>query len=141
MRKILTLTLIFIASISNTVCKAQTTTSGYDWARVIDAIAQVESKGNPNARNGSCCGILQITPICVKQVNILVGRQAYTLKDRFDVKKSKEMFVIIQEHYNKQNDVERAIRSWKGGNGYTKKGTERYYREVMKIYNNMGDSE
>ena len=137
MKKLL-LTFIF-AALCGTVCKAQTSTSGYDWTKVIDALIKVESNGNPKARNGKCLGCLQITPICVKQINILLGRKAYTLEDRLDVNKSREMFVVYQEHYNKKNSIEKAIRSWKGGRGYTKQGTERYYQKVMREYK-KGDS-
>ena len=44
----------------------------FDWKPVMDAIIQVESKGNPKAYNpnGNCAGILQITPGLVKQCNI-----------------------------------------------------------------------
>ena len=36
----------------------------------------------------------------------------YTMKDRFSVRKSKEMFVLYQSFYNPKNNVEQAIRSW-----------------------------
>ncbi len=66
--------------------------------------------------------------------SILKGRnqsKRYTLDDRYSVKKSKEMFMIIQSYHNPGNDVEVAIRSWNGGPRYSKKGTQRYYERVM----------
>jgi soluble lytic murein transglycosylase-like protein len=112
----------------------------FDWSRVIDAIAKVESKGNPKAHNpvGDCAGILQITPGLVKQCNtwlkVKKSKKRYTLRDRYDVEKSKEMFVMVQSYYNKSNDVEKAIRIWNGGPGYTIKGTNGYLKKVMKYY-------
>jgi len=116
----------------------------FDWNLVMDAIIQVESKGNPKAhnKNGDCAGILQITPGLVKQCNIWLkakkSKKRYTLSDRYNVKKSKEMFVMVQKHYNKSNNVEKAIRVWNGGPGYTLEGTNGYYRKVMKYYNKKG---
>ena len=100
---------------------AQSKGESYDWSKLIDAIAMVESKGNPKAfnPNGNCVGLLQITPGLVKQCNIWFqakkSKKRYTLADRYDVQKSKEMFVMVQSYYNKTNDVEKAIRIWNGG--------------------------
>ena len=135
MRKKLILTVLLMLPISISAQKKQ-----FDWSPVMDAIIQVESKGNPKAfnRNGNCAGILQITPGLVKQCNIWLeakkSKKRYTLSDRYDVKKSKEIFVMVQSYYNKTNDVEKAIRIWNGGPGYTKSGTNGYYKKVMKYY-------
>lgn len=117
------------------------TNQGYDWSKIMNAIIQVESQGNAKAHNanGDCAGILQITPILVKQCNIWLKDQKsskrYTLKDRYDVEKSKEMFIMIQEHYNPSHKVEKAIRLWNGGPNYSVKKTNGYYKKVMKYYN------
>lgn len=116
----------------------------FDWSPVVDAIIRVESKGNPKAYNpsGDCAGILQITPGLVKQCNTWLrakkSKKRYTLADRYDVKKSKEMFVMVQSYYNKSNNVEKAIRIWNGGPGYTIKGTNGYLNKVMKYYKKKG---
>ena len=118
---------------------AQTKNVSYNWDKVINVISKVESKGNPSAVSKDCVGILQIRPILVKQCNIWLKKQKsqkrYTLQDRYDVEKSKEMFIMIQEHYNPSHSVEKAIRLWNGGPGYTIKGTNGYYKKVMKYYN------
>ncbi len=110
--------------------------AGFDWEPVMEAIIQVESNGNPNARSGSSCGAMQITPILVKECNrILKSRKSgkrFLLSDRFSVSKSKEMFLLIQSHFNPSNDVEKAIRSWNGGMNYSVKRTQRYFEKVMK---------
>ena len=109
--------------------------SGVDWNAVMEAIIQVESRGNARAVNGNQVGCMQITPICVKECNfILKGRnqdKRYTLADRYSVEKSKEMFMLIQSHHNPEYNMEVAIRSWNGGPRYSKRGTQRYYERVM----------
>ena len=109
--------------------------SDVDWDAVMDAIIQVESRGNARAVNGNQVGAMQITPVCVKECNIILkGRnqsKRYTLNDRYSVEKSKEMFMLIQSHHNPEYDMEVAIRSWNGGPRYSKRGTQRYYERVM----------
>lgn len=139
MRKKLILTVLLMLPISISAQKEQ-----FDWTPVMDAIIQVESKGNPKAHNpsGDCAGILQITPGLVKQCNIWFkakkSKKRYTLADRYNVEKSKEMFVMVQSYYNKSNNVEKAIRIWNGGPGYTIKGTNGYLKKVMKYYKEKG---
>ena len=111
--------------------------SRFDWNPVIDAIIEVESEGNAKAvdKSGKSCGIMQITPILVKECNRILelkkSNKRYTMSDRFSVKKSKEMFLLYQSFYNPKNSVELAIRSWNGGMNYTQKGTQRYFEKVM----------
>lgn len=109
----------------------------YTLEQVVNAIIKVESRGNTKAfnPNGNCAGILQITPGLVKQCNIWLkaekSTKRYTLADRYNKEKSLEMFYMVQSHYNPKGDVERAIRLWNGGPGYTRSGTQRYYKKVM----------
>ena len=109
--------------------------SGFDWNQVMDAIIQVESGGNPRAVSGNSVGAMQITPILVKQCNIYLQQQKskkrYTLADRYNVEKSKEMFLLIQSVLNPQNSIEKAIRMWNGGPKYSVRATNRYYQKVM----------
>lgn len=112
----------------------------FNWGPLMDAIIQVESRGDSRAVSGKSCGAMQITPILVEDCNIILKKRGsskrYTLNDRFSVKKSREMFVLIMSHYNPSNNVERAIRLWNGGVNYTKRGTQGYYNKVMRLYNN-----
>ena len=112
------------------------------WERVMNAIIQVESSGNPKAHNpnGDCAGILQITPILVKECNNILAKKKskkrYTLGDRYNAKKSKEMFIMLQEHFNPEMNVEKAIKQWNCG-FYTKQWKSKsigYYKKVMKHY-------
>ncbi len=109
--------------------------SGVNWNPVMDAIIQVESEGNPKAVSGNSVGAMQITPILVKDCNEILKKQKskkrFTMADRFSVAKSKEMFLLIQSHYNPENSIEKAIRSWNGGVKYSIRATNRYYKKVM----------
>ena len=106
-----------------------------EWNPVMDAIIQVESRGNAKAVSGNSCGAMQITPILVAECNNILKRRKskkrFSLADRFNVAKSKEMFLIIQSFHNPMNDIERAIRSWNGGMHYSIKRTQRYFEKVM----------
>lgn len=110
----------------------------FDWGPLMDAITQVESEGDSRAVSGKSCGALQITPILVEDCNAILRKKGekkrFSLKDRFNIKKSREMFVLIMSHYNPSNNIERAIRLWNGGVNYTLRGTQRYYNKVMKHY-------
>lgn len=142
MRKAKIFILTCLMSILTLTTNAQTNES-YDWSRVIDAIIKVESKGNEKAHNpnGDCAGILQITKVLVRETNqILANKKStkrYTYADRYNAEKSKEMFIILQEHFNPEHNVEKAIRCWNCGfygNGWKTKSRS-YYVKVMKHYN------
>lgn len=111
--------------------------SSFNWTKIINAIAIVESNNNPKAvGGGGSVGLLQITPVLVKDCNKILQKQnkskRYSLADRYNAEKSKEMFIIIQEYYNPQHNVEKAIRLWNGGPKYSVKSTQRYYNKVRK---------
>lgn len=114
----------------------------YDWTPVIDAIIQVESKGNANAVSKDCAGVLQIRPILVQDVNEYLKMKGkskrFSLKDRFNLEKSKEMFILYQKRYNPKNNVEVAIRLWNGGCGYSVEKTNGYLKKVMSHYKKKG---
>lgn len=114
----------------------------FDWDRLIRAIIQVESGGNPRTIGGNSAGILQITPVCLKDCNSILQQKKinkrYTMNDRFNVEKSIEMFKLYQEKYNPGNNIEKAIRLWNGGPGYSVRGTEAYFQRVMKYYKKSG---
>ena len=121
-----------------------------NYNKLITAIGTVESKMNNRAVNGTHVGFLQISPTTVKDCNrinkINDNPKRYSLQDRFNRKKSIEMFYIIQNFYNKHGDlgekgkIERMIRLWNGGPGWVKnpRKTDGYYKKVIKVYNNLG---
>lgn len=98
-----------------------------DWSRMIGALIKVESDFNASAENLSsgAAGILQIMPIFVAEANRLSGK-GFTLEDRFDPRKSLEMFEIVQAHHNPGRDIEKAIRMHNPG------GKDWYYNRVIK---------
>ena len=131
---------IFLVAVTLTVAlNAQTEQQLKKWMPVINAIAQVESGGNPKAvsRSGTYVGLLQMAPICVRECNRIVGKNKFTYNDRLSKEKSIEMFIIFQEHHNPEGNMEKAIRLWNSGDKncmQNKKRTEAYYKRVMSKY-------
>jgi hypothetical protein len=113
----------------------------FDWTPVMDAIIKVESRGNAKAHNpvGDCAGILQITPGLVRACNNILKQKKstkrYTLSDRYNASKSKEMFILMQETFNPEHNVEKAIRCWNCGfgKGWQHKSTG-YLKKVLRHY-------
>lgn len=137
LRKVLVLLFVFTANLYAFAENNETQSPQFDWNPVMDAIIQVESEGNPKAVSGNSCGAMQITPILVRECNNILKRRKikkrFKLSDRFNVAKSKEMFILFQSVHNPQNSIEQAIRSWNGGLRYSIKGTQRYFNKVMNL--------
>lgn len=139
MKRIFTACLIamFFAVTTSAITIDETTEK--KWSAVITAIAQVESKGNPNtvSKCGRYVGYLQISKVLVQQCNRILGKQVYTYDDRKDKRKSIEMFIVYQEHFNKEGNIEKAIRLWNSGDircMSRKAATNGYYRKVMSKF-------
>ena len=119
--------------------EASAKNDGFNWEPVMDAIIQIESKGNAAAVNGPYVGVLQISPVLVKECNNILkssgSKKRYSLSDRYNATKSKEMFVIIQSFHNPLNNIEKAIRLWSGGIRYSVSKTQAYLRKVMRQMN------
>lgn len=132
----LSLSIISLMPLSAGAANGDKSSEPFDWNPVMEAIIWVESEGNPRAVSGNQVGAMQITPICVRECNLILKERGsslrYTMNDRFSVVKSKEMFLLIQSHRNKTNDVEKAIRAWNGGPNYSVRATNRYYQKVMR---------
>lgn len=104
--------------------------------KLIDAVIQVESRGNDSAYNKSedAVGCLQIRPIMVREVNRLLKirgeERRYTLKDRWNRQKSIEMFLVFNKNVS---NFEEQCRRWNGGhNGMKKTATVKYWNKVKK---------
>ena len=137
-KAVLSLVALFMVSLSASAGDSiwsMSKRSSFDWNPVMDAIIKVESEGNPRAVSGNSVGVMQITPVLVKECNDILKKQKsnkrYTLDDRYSVEKSKEMFLLIQKYFNPENNVEKAIRSWNGGIKYSVKATSKYYQKVL----------
>lgn len=103
-----------------------------DWEMLIEALIQVESEGNPFAvGKTNDLGILQITPIYVREVNRILKEDIYLLEHRTDIKKSIEMFEIYQAYYNPNKNIKKAIKLHNPGAG------QWYTDKVMNVFNNL----
>ncbi len=103
-------------------------------AGLWEAVCHVESNGNPRAigDGGKAAGIAQIWAITVKDINRFAGTR-YTLNDRFDPVKSKEMFNLYVEHYGKGRSLQYKALLWNGGpGGNNKKATIAYWKKIQK---------
>ena len=102
-------------------------------AGLWEAVCRVESGGNALAigDKGRAAGIAQIWARTVTDINRFAGTH-YTLNDRFDPVKSKEMFNLYVEHYAKGRSVEFKARIWNGGpKGAYKSATLAYWRKIQ----------
>jgi hypothetical protein len=104
------------------------------------AVCRVESRGDPKAYNAAeqAAGIAQIRPICLRDCNRiveLVGGPAdlWTMTDRYDARKSREMFAVYVTYYHPEPDAEAWARIWNGGPKM--RGTDRYWRLVSEAMN------
>lgn len=103
-------------------------------AGLWEAVCHVESGGNALAigDKGRAAGIAQIWGRTVADINRFAGTK-YTLNDRFDPVKSKEMFNLYVEHYAKGRSVEYKARIWNGGpQGAQKVATLSYWNKIKK---------
>jgi len=102
-------------------------------AGLWEAVCAVESGGNALAigDKGRAAGIAQIWARTVTDINRFAGTK-YTLNDRFDPVKSREMFNLYVEHYGKGRSVEFKARLWNGGpQGASKRATLVYWRKIQ----------
>ena len=101
---------------------------------LIEAIIEVESGNDTLAYNSKedAVGCLQIRPIMVREVNRLLGKDSFKLKDRWSKAKSIQMFNILRSHLKGASDEEIA-RTWNGGyTGHKKQSTIKYWNKVKK---------
>ena len=111
--------------------------------RLWRAIVQVESSGNPRARNPAtdAVGIAQITKTLVDDCNRIVGYKRFSYADRWNVRASREMFDIYLRFWGREYEKETGnrctdeirARMWNGGpKGYRLKDTAAYWNLVKK---------
>lgn len=98
-------------------------------ARLACAFAKVESNNNPQAQSDGCVGWLQITPVCVKAANNIVGFDCFTLEDRWDISGSYAIFRVIMNEKNPEYDIKKACQIWNPTAGSS------YYHKVNNAYN------
>ena len=103
------------------------------------AICIVESGGDPSAhhKGEDAVGIVQIRPIMIEDVNRILklrnDKRRFTLGDRWNVAKSRQMFDIYMSHYCFGYSLMDKARCWNGGpKGHKKDATLRYAAKVQK---------
>lgn len=107
---------------------------------LLESIMEVESKQDSLAKNKSgASGILQIMPQSVIEANRIIGKKKFNQASRYNIRESLEMFKLIQNKYNPQLDIEKAIRLWNGGPKFNKIATDAYFRQVKAIYDKKCD--
>ena len=99
-----------------------------DTDRLIKIIEHIESRHNENARNGKYVGILQISPIMIREANRINGYKKYSLSDRNDSLMSAKMFKDIMQHHNKEKSIRKAVIIWRGKN-------KNYLKKVINMFN------
>ena len=117
----------------------------FNWDPVMDAIIWHESRGNPRVVCGIYVGVLQISPIMVRECNNILKQRGqkkrYQLDDRYSPEKSKEMFKLIMLRYNPENDIDKACRIWKGGQRYSIKHTQPFVNWVHRYMEKQKEKE
>lgn len=135
-RRLIILVALFIVSSCNVNCYKEVTRKEIkqeikeepsEWDIFLAALIQVESEGKADAvGTKNDVGILQITPIYVKDVNRILGEDRYTLAERTDTEKSLEMFEILQGHYNPSKSIDKAIKL------HNPRASQIYRTKIMK---------
>jgi hypothetical protein len=99
---------------------------------LLDAIMHVESGGDSMAYNEGedAVGVLQIRPIMVREVNRILGKDSFTLADRWSKAKSVSMFGVFRDKMKGESN-EKIARTWNGGYR-EKKATLKYWAKVKK---------
>jgi hypothetical protein len=110
--------------------------------RTFRAVCQVESGNDPNAYNQreDAAGIAQIRPIMIRDANRIIGREKWTLADRWDPKQSFQVFSLIVRYYRPNGGPQQWARIWNGGpHGDTKPATIPYWLKVQREMNKASE--
>ena len=108
-----------------------------EWVTLQMAIILTESQFDSTAFNPSGAkGLYQLMPIYVKEVNNILDRtkdkrEKFKPEDAYDIDKSIEMFNILQDYFNPEKDIDKAISYHNKGRSYKKK----VYKNMEHIRN------
>jgi hypothetical protein len=90
-------------------CHHQVAQTLSEWDKLILAISYTESRWNPDAVGSNHdSGHLQLTKPYLSEIN-RIYKTDYTLEDAFDPETAIKLFTMMQEHYNKEHDIQSAI--------------------------------
>jgi len=91
-----------------------------------------------NTKEGAV-GITQMRKVMYIHITSDLKLGKYHIHDRWNATKSYEMFILFQNYYNPEWDLEKASRDWNGGGdlGMGKKTTLIYYNKVKYHYDKL----
>jgi len=99
-----------------------------DFELLYSAVCFVESNNNCLAVGKNLdYGILQITPVYVKEANRIMGYEYFTHDEAFCPLRSREMFDVVQGHHNPDKDILKAIRLQNKSENYKKRVLKEFY--------------
>lgn len=106
---------------------------------IICTIESCNGKYMVNEKDTTCVGWVGLRPIAVDDCNRIVGEQRYTLNDRYDLQKCREMFTLIVNKYLPKNPTMSQIaRLWcRGRNRMYAPETQTvrdYLRKAKELY-------
>lgn len=109
---------------------------------LLAAIALVETGGRDIVGDsGLAIGPLQIHPCVIQDVNRVYPRVHYTLEDRHDLIKSKEIARLYLDHYTPPGaSIKEQAKCWNVGPRYKTRAIkqgEAYARKVVQHYNRL----
>ena len=89
------------------------------------AFMKIESNFRTDVVNYlGCVGILQISPVMIKEVNRIQKINVYNLLDRLDSTKSVQVWYCIMQYYNASYTLKNASRIW------NPTATKEYYNKI-----------
>ena len=108
---------------------------------LILAVIETESTYRPDAKNGSCRGLMQIHTVNLDWLERDFGREL----DLYDIEDNVYAGSYILAGYYHKYDIHQALMAYNGGRGYmrkmVRKGYEstKYSRKVVRIMEEMQD--
>lgn len=110
---------------------------------LILAVIETESSYRPDAKNGSCRGLMQIHTVNLDWLERDFGREL----DLYDIEDNVYAGSYILAGYYHQYDLHRALMAYNGGQGYMRKMvrkgyvSSKYSRKVVKIMEEIHDED
>lgn len=110
---------------------------------LILAVIETESSYRPDAKNGSCRGLMQIHTINLDWLERAFGREL----DLYDIEDNVYAGSYILAGYYHKYDIHRALMAYNGGPGYMRKmvrngyTSSKYSRKVVGIMEELQDED
>lgn len=128
-------------TMSEIITAAEGAAERYDIpVELILAVIETESTYRPDAKNGSCRGLMQIHMVNLDWLERDFGREI----DLYDIEDNVYAGSYILAGYYHKYDIHRALMAYNGGQGYMRKmvrkgyTSSKYSRKVVKIMGEAG---